>query len=166
MNDSDCNCNVNIALMAVGSTSGGGSSMGFLPLEMNNGIGKSHCGEFSWILNGPTPNGAWWELDWTAPQTIASFYIEASTANGIGQCTEASGRNINSADVQWWNGSAWVTATSFSGQSGDIQLNLTPPVVTTKLRLFNVTSSSPGNGNSLMFEWHVFSAPGCIPPPD
>jgi hypothetical protein len=164
-NDSDCNCNVNLALTAVGSISGGGSAMGYTPAEMNNGIGKSHCNQFSWISNGTQPNGAWWELDWTTPQTIASFYIEAANADGTGQCSEPAGRNIASADVQWWNGSAWVTATSFSGKSGDVQLNLPSPVVTDKLRLFNVTAD-PGNGNSLMFEWHVFGAPSCIPPPD
>jgi hypothetical protein len=151
--------------------------MGYAPVEMNNGIGKSHCGEFSWISNSTTPSGAWWELDWPSPVTIASFYIEASNADGTGQCSEPAGRNINSADVQTWNGSTWVTATSFSGKSGDIQLNLPAPVVTTKIRLFNVTAGASGvcggpppqpacNGNSLMFEWHVFGAPACIPPPD
>jgi hypothetical protein len=139
--------------------------MGFLPLEMNNGIGKSHCNEYSWIDNGSTPNGDFWELDWPSPVTVASFYVEAEPAAGTGQCPTQAGRNIAAADVQWWNGSAWVTATSFSGKSGDVQLDLQPPVTTSKLRLFNVVSS-PGNGASIMFEWHVFGTPGCVPAPD
>jgi hypothetical protein len=164
-NDNDCNCMVNVALGATPLTSGGGSVPPHTPAEMNNGIGKSNCAAFAWINNGTTPTAAFFELDWAMPVTIGSFYIEAAEANGTGQCPMISGRNIASADVQTWNGSTWVTALSFSGKSGDVQINIQPSVTTTKLRLFNVTSS-PGNGNSLMFEWHVFGAPNCTPAPD
>jgi hypothetical protein len=169
-NDNDCNCSVNLALTATGSASVGGSGPGYGPVQMNNGIGKSNCNAYSWITDLTTPNGAFWELDWPAPVTIASFYIETPNADGTGQCPGPEGRNIASADVQTWNGTSWVTATSFSGKSGDIQLNIQPPVSTTKLRLFNVTygPTCPAmcNGNSLMYEWHVFSSVNCIPPPD
>jgi hypothetical protein len=137
---------------------------------VNNGIGKSQCARFSWIFNTSTAGGAYWELDWPAPVTIGSTYIEASALDGTGQCIESPGRNIQSGQVQWWNGATWVTAASFSGQSGDIQVDIVPPVTTTKLRLYNVTSGTGCPGfcslDSLLFEWHVFPGTGCIPPPD
>jgi hypothetical protein len=167
--DDDCNCSVNLALTATGSTSGGGNSPGYLPVEMNNGLGKSHCSEFSWLENANATT-AWWELDWPSPVTIASFYVEAPSADGTGQCPTAPGRNIDGAQVQTWNGSSWVTVTTFSGKSGDVQVNIQPPVSTTKLRLYGVTYTTPClgicNGNSIMYEWHVFGSVNCIPPAD
>jgi hypothetical protein len=174
--DSDCSCSVDLALAAIGTISGGGGGPWWLPSEMNDGIGKSHCDEFSWIANNATPSGAFWQLDWPSPVTIASLYIEATNADGTGQCPSDTGRNIASADVQWWNGWGWATAFSFSGKSGDVQIDLPQPVVTKSLRLFDVTAGAPSicgapplplcNGNSIMYEWHVFNTPGCIPPPD
>ena len=163
--DNDCNCSMNLALTAVGSASSGGVAPGHGPDQINNGIGKSDCNSFSWIFDGPTPDTAFWELDWPSPVTIGSFYVEAEPADGSGPCMEPAGRNIASADVQIWSGAAWMTVTSFSGESGNLQIDLPAPVTTTKLRLANV-ESSPGNGNSAMFEWHVFAGVGCIPPPD
>jgi hypothetical protein len=94
------------------------------------------------------------------------MYIETTDVNGADPtCPGNAGRNVASADVQAWNGSAWATVASFSGKTDDIQLNIQPPVSTTKLRLYNVATGGNGS-NSLIFEWHVFSAPGCIPPPD
>jgi hypothetical protein len=152
--DSDCSCSVDLALTAVAKTSGGGSSAMYLPAELNNGIGESQCGRYSWI-----------KLDWSTAVTIGSMYIESPEAGGQGTCAMLPGRNVQSGDVQTWSGSAWVTATSFSGESGNIQIDVQPAVTTTKLRLGNV-QSSPGNGNSEIFEWHVFGAPGCVPAPD
>jgi hypothetical protein len=166
-NDIDCSCSVNLALTATGSVSFGGSVPPFTPAELNNGIGRSQCSNrFSWISNSSNPSGAWFELDWTSPVTIASLYVESPNANGT-DCVAniAPGRNVASADVQTWNGTTWVTAISFAGKSGDIQVDLPSPVITTKLRLYNVTAGL-GNGNSLIYEWHVFGAPTCVPPPD
>jgi hypothetical protein len=43
-------------------------------------------------------------------------------------------------------------------------------VSTTKLRLYDVTYTTPCagacNGNSIMYEWHVFGSVNCIPPAD
>jgi hypothetical protein len=157
----------------------GGSAPGHGAEELNNGIGKSQCQNFSWISSNTTctqTGGCWFELDWTTAQNIASIYIEAEPADGSGQCGEPGGRDILTATVQTWNGSAWVTSGMINAgnampddaganASGDIQLDINPPVLTTKLRL-NAVTDSPGNGNAMIFEWHVFSAQGCIPPPD
>jgi hypothetical protein len=167
MNDSDCTCNINLALMATGSVSpGGGNIPPYTPAELNNGIGKSQCNRFSWTLDGPTPSGTWFELDWPNTVTIASMYIETTDVNGNDPiCPGSPGRNVASAEVQYWSGSSWITASSFAGETTDFQYDINPPVVTTKLRLFNVTTGGNGS-NSLIREWHVFSAPSCIPPPD
>jgi hypothetical protein len=166
-NDSDCNCSVNLALTAVGSVSpGGGSVPPYTPAELNNGIGKSQCTRWSWVTNSSVPNGAWFELDWPSPVTVASIYVETTDANGADpKCPGNAGRTLAGGDVQARNGSTWVTVASISGKTNDFQLDIQPPVSTSQLRLYNVTTPSSGY-NSLIFEWHVFGAPGCIPPAD
>jgi hypothetical protein len=167
MNDSDCNCTINLALTAVGSVSaGGGSIPPYTPAELNNGIGKSQCNRWSWVSNGGTPNGAYFELDWTSTVTVASIYVETTDEFGMDPiCPGNNGRNVAAGDVQYWDGTTWVTATSFSNKTTDFQLDILPPVQTTKLRLNNVITGASGF-NSLIREWHVFGAPGCMPPAD
>ena len=88
------------------------------------------------------------------------MYIE--TDNASSPMCGTGGRNVESGTVQWWNGSGWQTATTFQSQSDDIQLNFSPKLNTTKLRVFDVTAS-PGNGNSLIFEWYVWAGSNCTP---
>jgi len=162
-NDTDCgNCTTNIALMATASDSGGGTTTHGAQ-AMNDGVGPN-CTAFAWISNGQAPSGAWIELDWPSPVSVGSFYIE--TDNGLAStCFSGyAGRNVASATVQTWNGSTWVNAGTFSGLHTNVQYNLPTPISTTKLRLFNVTTD-PGNGNSIIFEWHVYTGTNCSPPP-
>jgi hypothetical protein len=70
---------------------------------------------------------------------------------------------VASGDVEAWNGSTWVTVASFSGKTNDFQLDIQPPVATSQLRLNTVVAAGY---NSLIYEWHVFGARGCIPPAD
>ncbi len=160
-NDNDCNCQVNLASSATASVSGGGSSPPYTPSEMNNGVPEGVC-QWAWVSNSTAPSGAWAQLQWAQPVTIGSFYIYTENANGGGACGAPAGRNIASATVQWWDGAQWVTATTFSGKTDDVQINLVPAVTTTRLRLYDMTSS-PGNGNSLIYEWLVYQAPNCMP---
>jgi hypothetical protein len=166
-NDPDCNCTVNLALSAVGSVSpGGGMTPPYTPAELNNGIGKSQCNRWSWVTNSSTPSGAWFELDWLSPVTVASIYVETTDVNGQDPtCPGSPGRNVAGGNVQAYNGSTWVTVATFANQTNDFQLDVQPPVTTSKLRLYDVVTGNNGS-NSLIFEWHVFGAPGCIPPPD
>ena len=111
------------------------------------------------------PSGAFYEYDWAQPVTIGSFYVE--TVNGLNPgppCGNPAGRNLASGTVQYWNGASWVTSMTWSNEHADLKINLPAPVTTTKLRLFDVTTD-PGNGNSLIYEWHVYGGTNCMPPP-
>jgi hypothetical protein len=158
--DNDC-CGVNLALSATPFTSEGGLAA-YAPTQLNNGVAEANdCFYYSWVKSSQTPAGAYFEYDWPTPVTIRSIYID--TANGQnGNNCNPTGRNVKSASVQYWTGSAWATATTFGGQHDDIALTLPSPVTTTKLRLFDVTTD-PGNGNALIHEWYVYGGAGCTP---
>jgi hypothetical protein len=153
-------CSINNALNATASDSGGGLG-GYGPQLMNDGLAPN-CGSFAWVTDNTAPSGAWIQLAWPAPVAMASFYIQ--TDNGQSPMCGNPGRNVASGLVQTWNGSAWVNAGSFSGQHGNVQFNLTPPVKTSMLRIFNLTTDT-GNGNSIIFQWHVYTGKNCTPPP-
>jgi hypothetical protein len=158
--DSDC-CGINLAASATPSTSEGGLAS-YSPAQLNNGLAEANdCFFYSWVKSSQTPSGAYFEYAWPTPVTIRSIYID--TANGTsGNPCNPTGRNVKSASVQYWTGSAWATATTFGGQHDDIALTLPSPVTTTRLRLFDVTTD-PGNGNALIHEWYVYGAAGCAP---
>jgi hypothetical protein len=159
----NCSCGTNLALGATALMSSGGSGT-YGPQNMNDGTAEGVNCNWAWISNSTTPSGAYFELDWASAQTIRSIYVDTMSSAGSPSCSTPGGRNIASGTVQWWNGASWVTATTFSGKTNDFQLDLPATVTTTKLRLYDVTTS-PGNGNSILFEWHVYSGTGCVPPP-
>jgi hypothetical protein len=128
---------------------------------MNNGQASS-CGTFTWVTNSAT---AYIQLTWPTAVTIGSFYIETENSAGTSPCSENSGRNLSSGTVQVWNGMSWVNVGGFSGQVGtSVQFNMPSQVSTTQLRLYGITAS-PGNGNIIIFQWHVYSGMNCAPPP-
>ena len=152
---------VNLALSAKPFNSQGGAVEPFTSAELNNGKNEAtDCKRFSWVDNDTTPSGSYFELDWPSAVEIGSIYVETSPAAGD-NCNLA-GRNLASGTVQYWNGSSWVTSTSWSGKNDDIDLTLPTPVTTTKLRLYDVTCT-PGNTNSLIYELYVFGTGDCKP---
>jgi hypothetical protein len=168
-NDADCGCSVNHALTAVGSSSGGGSG-GFGPAAWNNGVTGTQCQTmfgcsmcFGWVSNSTTANGAWVQYDWTAPVTIGSMWLDANSCTGL---CYSGGRTVNSGTVQWWNGSAWINAQTFTNQNNAFGVTFIPPLITTKLRIFDITAGSCGQtSNSLIYEWYVYPGANCSPPP-
>ena len=134
------------------------------PQNMNDGVGKTVC-SFAWVTDSTTPSGAWVQYTWASAVSIQSFYLETEP-DTVCSPPNPSGRNLHSGTVQWWNGTAWVTATTFSYPAGhgDVQVNLPQPVTTTQLRVFDMTTD-PGNGNTIIFEWHVYGGTSCSPPP-
>ena len=162
--DDDCSCGLNLALVATPTISNGGMAPPYLPTEMNNGIGEDAC-QWTWVADNGVANGAWMQLAWADPVTIGSLYIE--TANGPNPgppCNPLPGQNIRSGTVQWWDGAQWITSTSFADEVDDVQLDLPAPVTTTRIRVYDLTAH-PGNGNSRIYEWHVYGGTGCAPPP-
>jgi hypothetical protein len=131
---------------------------------MNNGQAPN-CSGFAWVSNSPTPGTAYIQLTWPAPVTIGSFYINTENQGGTAPCGEPTGRNVASGTVQAWNGQTWVTVGSFSGQTADVQYNLPSMVTTTQLRIYGMTTSPGTNGNSIIYQWHVYSGTNCVPPP-
>jgi Stigma-specific protein, Stig1 len=186
-------CSKNLTQSAIpnyvtATTSGGNGA----PALMIDGVGKTACGtsSFTYVSNSPfAGNGSWIQLDWSELQDIDSFYLQTddgaqfvggdlSQANdGLGVCwsnpVPPGARNIEAATVQWWdyslNGGAgdWADAGTFSGQSGNVQFNFPARVNTTRIRLLDLqTSWADGyGGNSVIWEWHVYSALNCQPTP-
>lgn len=157
--DDDCTCGTNHALSATPSSSGGGQATCCAVSQMNDGVTEPVCA-FHWVDNDTSPQGAFIEYQWTTPVTIGSTYI--ATQQATSTVCASSGRNVNSGSVQYWNGTTWVTAITFSGQLDDVAIDLPQPVTTTGLRIFDMTTS-PGNGNSLIYEWFVYPSAGCTP---
>jgi hypothetical protein len=149
----------NIATQATPTTSGGGSEPTYGPIRLNNGVAQV-CSEWSWIANSSASTGAYFQYTWSTPQTIGSFYVDGE--NATSPACGSSGRDIKNATVQWWNGSSWVTAGTIGSQE-NYMFAFSTPITTTALRLYNVVSS-PGNGNSIIFEWYVYPGAGCPVP--
>jgi hypothetical protein len=152
-----------IALMATASSSGGGvGNVG--PASMNNGL--LSC-DFHWISNDSVNPGSWIELDWATPQTVAMFHMDTVSAT-LAQCMNVSGRTVARGEVQWWNGTGWVSGGLFSGMTDDFDFAIAGgPVTTTKLRIWNLLATTSGYAhNSVIYEWFVYPSVGCPSPPD
>jgi hypothetical protein len=161
--DNDCVC-TNLAQTATPTSSGGGTNgTGYGPNNLNDGTSKAQCIAsgcnqcFAWISNSSGSSG-WFRLDWNSPVTIGSIYVEGSHVTN--PSCGSSGRNLASGDVQWWNGNAWVTATSWISGVEDLSFDFNPPLQTTSIRLANVLSAS---SNSIAYEWYVYEPLGCTP---
>ena len=156
----DC---ANIAPQATPTTTSGGQEPGYGPQRLNNGVGQT-CTEWSWIFNTDTSSGKWFQYEWPTPRTIGSFYVDGMNATAP-SCPSSQGRDIKSAIVQWWNGMGWVNAGMLSNQENYMFVFPTP-VTTTKLRLWDVKTSTVGFAqNSVIFEWYVFPGSNCPTPP-
>ena len=168
--DADCSCNVNLAQTATASNSGGGSnSTGYGPDNWNDGVNGASCIAAScsscqgWVANSTSPSGAWVQYDWPSAQQIGSMYVDGNDCVLTG-C--ANGRTVDGGEVQYWDGSQWVTVHTFSGNMGDLAVTFNPKLNTDSLRIFNITAGSCGQAsNTLIYEWYVYPGANCIPPP-
>ncbi|MEZ4442470.1 MAG: hypothetical protein R3B72_25480 [Polyangiaceae bacterium] len=166
-NDTDCSCNINLALSATATSSGGGSnSTGYGPANWNDGVDEADCQSMlgctqcqGWINGSTSPNGGFYEYDWTAPVQIGSLWVDTSDCNLSGQCNNS--RSVGQAEVQWWDGAQWITAGTITNQPGDFGFTFPQKVTTTKLRLYNVATAC--GSNPLMYEWYVWAGSACMP---
>jgi hypothetical protein len=158
----NCAFDDNLALLAVPSATLGGIG-GYGPESLNDGKAEGQTCNFTWVDNNVGENsGAYFELDWKEPIAFQSVLIDTINASGEMGCDDGllSGRNLLAGELQYWNGAAWITAKTWDNALGDFVISLPSPIKTTKLRLFNVRTS-PGNGNSVVFELYVAKGPAC-----
>lgn len=162
--DSDCVC-ANLATSATASSSGGGQDIhGYGPASWIDGDDESRCNEscsnacFGWINNGTSPNGAYLRLDWPSPVSIGSMFLDGTDSN----CEAQRERTLAGGTVQAWQNGAWVDVVRFEERTGDIELDFDPPMVTSRVRIFDAVAARHG-GLSLLFEWYVYGPIGCFP---
>jgi hypothetical protein len=90
--------------------------------------------------------------------TIGRIVIDTSPYNQSA-CDAGPGRNLAGGDVQYWNGSSWVTVSGgvVRGKTDDWSLSFTP-VTTTRLRIYaaHATNLAGQMSNPVIFEWDVF----------
>jgi len=121
---------------------------------MNDGQKESSCG-FCWIYT-PTALGgsAYFQYNWGSSKTIHSIWIDTENAYS-NNCQYTSGRTFAGGDIQWWNGSSWVTDGTVTGRTDDWSYTFSTPVATTAIRIYRAYSSP--NENAVVFEWEVYA---------
>lgn len=152
---------------AVASTSGGGSGS-FAPSVGNDGVlGPPASCDFNWISAGDFANGDYYELEWPEPVDLCQIFVD--TKPQPTECGANPNRILSDATVQWWDGAAWVTETTISGQTDDWSYAFETCVTTTRLRLFDVfTDAAQGfqASNPVLYELKVYgSETACLPAP-
>jgi hypothetical protein len=147
----------------VAASSGGGAvSSEFGPSRMIDGSGQAQCAldGYHWILASDVADGSWIEVGFPQPVTISRIAVDTLAATAD-DCDGAAGRNVAGAEVQWYSGSQWVTADVISGQTDDWEFSFPSPVTTTRVRLYNVVTSSVGQAlNPIIFEFSAFGCDG------
>jgi hypothetical protein len=145
----------NVAPAATASMSAGGSGA-FGPTSLNDGLLQSNC-QYAWITTGTSLGGsAYLQYNWSSAQTLWGMWIDTEPSSGSG-CLGAAGRGLEGGDVQWWNGSSWVTDGTVTGQTGDWSWQFGSPVTTTAVRIYRAYSYTANN--ALVFEWEVYACP-------
>jgi hypothetical protein len=144
----------NVALTATATTSSGGVTT-YGPQNANDNILETaKCSPYSWISTSGGSTTEWIQYTWTTSHTLTKVHMD--TAAFSGDSCGLSGYTVTGAEVQWWNGTAWVTDGTVSGETNDWDYTFTAPVTTTQVRLYSVRS--PSGQNAFIFEWQVF---GC-----
>jgi len=152
--------NKNVAPNATATISGGGSSSPYLPSDANDGVLEtSNCNDFAWITAGNTPGTAWIQYTWTSAQKLTSMHMDTTSATVTDTCGNL-GRTLGAAEIQWWNGTAWVTDGSVSGKLDDWSYTFTTTITTTEVRLYALycTNTMGQTSNPQVYEWQVY---GC-----
>jgi hypothetical protein len=143
----------NIAPQGTMTSSGGGSGS-YGPAKANdNVLQASVCSTFCWTNGGSAPAADWLQVTWGQSHVVSSISVDTNST-GTDACGN-SGRCLAGAQVQWWNGASWITATTISGQVNDWSYSFPAPVTTTQLRLYGVYAAGGQASNPIIFEWQV-----------
>jgi hypothetical protein len=146
--------NTNSALTATATSSGGGTGA-YGPAAMNdNSLESNSCSAFEWTTATSSPGTAWVAYSWTTSKKLVKMHIDTTTTspNVCGY-----GRTLGGAEIQYWNGSSWVTDGTVSGETNDWDYTFTSPVTTTQVRLYAIYANSSSNqpSNPIIYEWQV-----------
>jgi hypothetical protein len=144
----------NEALTATATSSGGGVGS-YGPAKANDNILETNsCTYYSWLNTSGGSTTEWIQYTWTTQHTFTKIHVDttASTNDACG----LSPYTAQGAQVQWWNGSSWVTDGTVSNQTNDWDYTFTSPVTTTELRLYSVRSQN--TYNAFIYEWQAW---GC-----
>lgn len=150
---------VNIAPLATATSSGGGTG-NYGPTRANNGLVETDepCGTWGWIEASNVPGGRWIQYEWPSPVSVYNMHMDTQSGTTTNHCGNV-GRTLGYAEVQWWNGSGWITDGIVTNQLDDWDYTFTLPVTTTRVRLFNIyaTNLLGQSSNPIVFEWEVFT---------
>lgn len=150
----------NLAPSATASMSAGGTVVPHTATELNDGVTElADCSQYAWVTAGNSADGAWYQLQWSISRTIMSVSVDTRSGTANNACAEI-GRTLGAAQIQWWNGSSWVTDGAVSGKLNDWSYTFSAPVSTTRIRLYNVyaTNTQGQASNPVLYE---LQAIGC-----
>ncbi len=175
-NESNCPppCPTNVALASYGATATASSTVN-ANFPASGAINGEHNGN-DWGAGGGWNDGTRnafpdnIEINLNVTQLVDAidvYTLKNSPNNGstVGDFTSASSYGIKDFTVEYWNGSSWVTAATYTGNTRvKRRVSFSTPVSTSKVR---VVVSSSGDGNySRVVEIEVFScAPVVVPTP-
>jgi hypothetical protein len=149
--------NKNVALTATATISSGGSISPYLPSDANDGVLEtSNCSDFAWITAGNTAGTAWIQYTWTSAQKLTAMHMDTTSATKADSCGNL-GRTLGAAEIQWWNGSSWITDGSVSAKLDDWDYTFTSTITTTEVRLYALycTNTMGQTSNPQVYEWQV-----------
>jgi hypothetical protein len=156
------------------TTSGGGSGGSFGPQLANDGIfgaggeAPTSCGigSWNWILAGMYPTASWYQLEWAAPVNVGQIWVDTKPLPS--ECGAGTNRALHAADIQTWDGAAWVDHGAVTAQTDDWGFVIPGgPVSTTRVRLnrLGVWDASSQDSNPILYELKVYDCQVVVPPP-
>ncbi|HZO14507.1 MAG TPA: hypothetical protein VFB62_14640, partial [Polyangiaceae bacterium] len=155
-------CCANLAAEATATQSGAGG-VGFTPASWNDGETEEECvaagcGSCGGLVDNAS--GSWIQYEWAEPVTIGSMWLDMHACSSA---CEASA--LASGTVEYWDGSAWQTAQSFTDQSDDFGLVFSPAFETTMLRINDITAAPCATQGvpAVVYEWYVYPGVDCHP---
>ena len=156
----------NVAPAATPTLSAGGALSPYQVTDSNDLVLEANnCSVWAWISAGNAPGGGQWlAYTWPSSKTIAKMHMDTASATVPSPCGVI-GRTAGAAQVQWWDGTKWITDGTVSGKLDDWDYTFTVPVTTTQVRLFDMyaTNTLGQQSNPIVFEWQVFEATTVCP---
>ncbi len=113
---------------------------------------------WNWLSAGIYPTSSWTQLEWPTPIEVGQIFVDTK---GIpAECGAGQNRAYHGADIQTWDGAAWVDHGSVTNATDDWGFTIPGgPVLTTRLRLnrAGVVSTLSQASNPILYEIKVYS---------